>query len=148
MKVVFFIFFVVVVGMLVFIQVVFNVKLGKVVGDLMYGVFFVFLVGMFGLLVYVLVVRIDLSQIQVVNVELWVIWLGGLCGVFFVVVFIIFMFCFGVVFILGFIVVGQMGFLLLVDYYGWFGMLVQEINWFKIGGVVFIVGGVWLVQLN
>ena len=77
-----------------------------------------------------------------------VIWLGGLCGAFFVGALIILTPRLGVALTLGLTVAGQMGFSLLVDHYGWFGTPVQEINWFKIGGVALIVGGVWLVQSN
>ena len=148
MKAVFFILLAVVAGMLVPIQAALNVKLGKAVGDPMYGAFLAFLVGTLGLLAYVLVARTDLSQIQAANAESWVIWLGGLCGAFFVAALIILTPRLGVTLTLGLTVAGQMGFSLLVDHYGWFGTPVQEINWFKIGGVALIVGGVWLVQSN
>lgn len=148
MKSVFFISLAIAAGMVVPIQAALNVKLGKAVGDPMYGAFLAFLVGTLGLLAYVLIARVDLSQIQGTSAESWTIWLGGLCGAFFVAALIILTPRLGVALTLGLTVAGQMGFSLLVDHYGWFGTPVQVISWPKIGGVLLIVAGVWMVQSN
>ncbi|MEL7424588.1 MAG: DMT family transporter [Bacteroidota bacterium] len=148
MKLALFILLALVAGMLVPVQAALNVKLGKAVSDPMYGAFLAFVVGTLGLLALILVLRVDFGQIQATTSESWVIWLGGFCGAFFVAALIILTPRLGVALTLGLTVAGQMGFSLLVDHYGWFGSPVQEINWFKVGGVLLIVGGVWLVQSN
>ncbi|MEL6971021.1 MAG: DMT family transporter [Bacteroidota bacterium] len=148
MKLALFILLALVAGMLVPVQAALNVKLGKAVSDPMYGAFLAFVVGTLGLLALILVLRVDLGQIQATTSESWVIWLGGFCGAFFVAALIILTPRLGVALTLGLTVAGQMGFSLLVDHYGWFGSPVQEINWSKVGGVLLIVGGVWLVQSN
>ncbi len=148
MKLALFILLAVVAGMLVPVQAALNVKLGKAVSDPMYGAFLAFVVGTLGLLALVLLLRVDLGQVQATASESWVIWLGGFCGAFFVAALIILTPRLGVALTLGLTVAGQMGFSLLVDHYGWFGTPVQEINWLKVGGVLLIVGGVWLVQSN
>lgn len=148
MKAALFILLAIVAGVMVPIQAALNVKLGKAVNDPMYGAFLAFVVGTLGLLVYLLIARVDFGNIQATTSENWPMWLGGLCGAFFVAALIILTPKLGVALTLGLTVAGQMGFSLLVDHYGWWGTPVQEINWGKIGGVALIVGGVWLVQSN
>lgn len=148
MKAVLFILLAIAAGMVVPIQAALNVKLGKAVGDPMYGAFLAFLVGTLGLLAYILIARVDLAQISGTSTESWTIWLGGLCGAFFVAALIILTPRLGVALTLGLTVAGQMGFSLLVDHYGWFGTPVQAISWSKVGGVALIVAGVWMVQSN
>ena len=148
MKLALFILLAVVAGMLVPVQAALNVKLGKAVGDPMYGAFLAFLVGTLGLLALILFLRVDFGQVQATTTESWVIWLGGFCGAFFVAALIILTPRLGVALTLGLTVAGQMGFSLLVDHYGWFGTPVQEVSLAKVGGGLLIVGGVWLVQSN
>ena len=131
------------------VQAALNVKLGKAVGDPMYGAFLAFLVGTLGLLALILFLRVDFGQVYTAtSSESWIIWLGGFCGAFFVAALIILTPQLGVALTLGLTIAGQIGFSLLVDHYGWFGLPVQEVNLSKLGGALLIIGGVWLVQSN
>ena len=148
MKASFFIVLALLAGMVVPVQAALNVKLGKAVGDPVYGAFWAFVVGTLGLLMYVVVTKVNLGQVQATAAEDWSIWLGGLCGAFFVAALIILTPRLGVALTLGLTVAGQMGLSLLIDHYGWFGTPAQPINWSKVAGIVLIVGGVWLVRAN
>ena len=149
MKFTLFILLALIAGILVPVQAALNVKLGKAVGDPMYGAFLAFLVGTLGLLALILFLRVDFGQVYTAtSSESWIIWLGGFCGAFFVAALIILTPQLGVALTLGLTIAGQIGFSLLVDHYGWFGLPVQEVNLSKLGGALLIIGGVWLVQSN
>jgi transporter family-2 protein len=148
MKAALFIVLAVVAGLVLPIQAALNAKLSKAVGDPFYGTFLTFIVGMAGLFLYLIVGRVDFAQIQNTQTEHWSIWLGGLLGAFYVASLIILTPRLGVAVTLGLTVAGQMAFSLVMDHYGWLGIPVQEINWYRMLGISLVVGGVWLIQTN
>ena len=148
MKAALFIILAVLAGVVLPIQAAINTKLSKSVGDPLYGTFLSFIVGMAGLFLYLIVGRVDFAQIQNTQSEHWSIWTGGLLGAFYVASLIVLTPRLGVAITLGLTVAGQMAFSLVMDHYGWLGVPVQEINWWRILGISLIVGGVWLIQAN
>lgn len=133
-------------GVVLPMQAVLNAKLGKTVGDPIYGALISFIIGGLGLLLYCLIVRIDFSQITQATNSDWLIWTGGLMGAFYVVAVIILVPKIGTALTFGLVIAGQMGFSLVMDHYGWFGASVQPISWQKIMGVLLIIGGAILLR--
>lgn len=133
-------------GVVLPIQAVLNAKLGKTVGDPIYGALISFIIGGLGLLLYCLIVRTDFSQITQATSSNWLIWTGGLMGAFYVVAVIILVPKMGTALTFGLVIAGQMGFSLVMDHYGWFAAPIQAISWQKILGVLLIIGGAILLR--
>ena len=133
-------------GVVLPMQAVLNAKLGKTVGDPIYGALISFIIGGLGLLIYCLIVRVDFSQITQATSLNWLIWTGGLMGAFYVVAVIILVPKIGTALTFGLVIAGQMGFSLVMDHYGWFGAPIQPISWQKVMGVLLIIGGAILLR--
>lgn len=146
MPLIIFIALAIVAGVAVPVQAAVNARLGKAVGDPLYGTFISFLVGAAGMFLYLVVNRIDFTQIQQLRGEHWSTWVGGLLGAFFVASLIILTPRLGIALTLGLTIAGQMVFALIMDHYGWLGTPVIAITWPRVLGVVLIIAGVWLVQ--
>ena len=135
-------------GIVLPVQAALNTKLGKSVGDPLYGTFLSFIVGMAALFLYLIVGRVDFARIQQTQGEHWSIWVGGLLGAFYVASLIILTPRLGVAVTLGLTVAGQMAFSLVMDHYGWLDVPVHAVNVWRILGIALVVGGVWLIQSN
>ena len=128
------------------IQVGLNHKMGKAIAGAEYASFISFVVGAIVLLVYLLFIKQDFSTItQALQVK-WYVWLAGLLGAFYVTSVIILAPKLGIALTFGLVVAGQMTLSLILDHFGLLGMEVKPINWLKILGVLFLIGGVIILR--
>lgn len=128
------------------IQAALNAKMGKAVGDPIYAALISFVIGSIGLFIYVLITKTDLSQINQASSVNWTVWAAGLLGAFYVGAVIILVPKIGAALTFGLVITGQLSLSLLLDHYGLLGMPVHSINWQRIAGVIFIIGGVLLIR--
>lgn len=128
------------------VQAGLNAKMGKAVGDPVYAALISFIIGSVGLFIYTLITKTDLSQISHANTVHWTVWTAGLLGAFYVAAVIVLVPKIGAALTFGLVVTGQLGLSLLLDHYGLLGMPIHRINWQRILGVSFIIGGVLLIR--
>ena len=76
----------------------------------------------------------------------WWKFTGGLLGVLYVTVVVIAAPRIGAANALGFIVAGQFIAALVIDHYGWMGLPIKSISWYRISGMALLVAGVYLIQ--
>ena len=74
------------------------------------------------------------------------IWIGGILGAIFVTSVIIVIPKLGITLFLGFLILGQLGFSLVIDHFGLFGLREISISWTRIVGVLMIASGAFLVK--
>ncbi|QFZ54968.1 DMT family transporter [Oceanihabitans sp. IOP_32] len=123
-----------------------NVQLGKSVQQPIFAAFASFLVGTIGLLIYLVILKLDfLSVIQVKNVSPAV-WLAGLLGAFYVAAVIILAPKLGTALTFVLVVAGQMSASLILDHFGLMGLPIKQINWQRLLGIGFLIGGVLLIR--
>ena len=128
------------------VQAGLNAKMGRAVGDPVYAALISFVIGSAGLLVYAILAKVDLTQISQSNTVHWSVWSAGLLGAFYVAAVIILVPKIGAALTFGLVVTGQLGLSLLLDHYGLLGLPVHAINWQRVMGILFIIGGVLLIR--
>lgn len=133
-------------GVLGPVQAGMNVKIGKALNDPFYAALISFAVGTAGLLAYALTGRVDFGAIRTVCDVHWSLWLAGLVGAFYVTATIVAAPKLGTALTFGLVVAGQLGMAVVIDHFGFFGMPVQSVNWFRIAGIALIVGGTMLIR--
>lgn len=133
-------------GALLPVQAGLNAKMGKAVGDPIFAALISFVIGSIGLIVYGLFTKMDFSQISNAGSVDWTVWIAGLLGAFYVSAIIILVPKIGAALTFGLIVTGQLGISLTLDHFGLLGLPVHIINWQRIVGILFIVGGVLLIR--
>ena len=79
------------------------------------------------------------------NFEWWK-FTGGLLGVLYITGVVIAAPRIGAANALGFIVAGQFIAALIIDHYGWMGLPVKSISWYRISGIALLLVGVYLIQ--
>lgn len=133
-------------GLLIPLQAGLNAQLGHAVKDPAYGAMLSFVVGLIGIFLYCLIARVDFAQLKGGFQIPWYYWSGGLMGAFFVVTLIVAPPKLGMALTLGVTIAAQLVLGLLVDHYGWFGVPKDTISWPKIGGVLMVIGGLFLLR--
>jgi bacterial/archaeal transporter family-2 protein len=76
----------------------------------------------------------------------WWKFTGGLLGVLYVTAVVIAAPRIGAANALGLIVAGQFSAALVIDHYGWMGLPVKSISWYRVSGMVLLLAGVYLLQ--
>ncbi len=105
-----------------------------------------FTVGTMFLLLVCLFLRISVPALsEWIRLPLWM-FAGGILGAFFVSTTIILAPKLGAVTLLASLITAQMTASLILDHFGMIGYPVQEINFWRIIGVLFLIAGVVLVQ--
>ena len=133
-------------GMLGPVQAGMNAKIGKALNDPFYAALISFAVGTAALLAYALAGRMDFSVVRTVSGVHWSLWLAGLLGAFYVTATIVLAPRLGTALTFGLVVAGQLTMAVIMDHFGLFGMPVQPVNWFRLAGIVLIVGGTMLIR--
>ncbi|WP_299243356.1 DMT family transporter [uncultured Aquimarina sp.] len=123
-----------------------NVQLGKSVHQPIFAAFASFLIGTVGLLIYLLILKFDFSSISSTKTVSLVVWVAGILGAFYVAAVIILAPKLGTALTFVLVVAGQMAVSLVFDHYGLLGLPVKQINWQKLMGIAFIIGGVLLIR--
>lgn len=78
----------------------------------------------------------------------WWKFIGGLCGVLYITAVVIAAPRIGAANALGFIVVGQFTAAIIIDHFGWMGMPIKPISFYRLGGIALLMIGVYLIQKN
>jgi transporter family-2 protein len=78
----------------------------------------------------------------------WWKFTGGLCGVLYITAVVIAAPRIGAANALGFIVAGQFIAAIIIDHYGWMGLPIKAISWYRISGIALLLAGVYLIQKN
>jgi transporter family-2 protein len=78
----------------------------------------------------------------------WWKFTGGLLGVLYVTGVVIAAPRIGAANALGFIVAGQFIAAIIIDHYGWMGLPIKAISWYRISGIAMLLAGVYLIQKN
>jgi transporter family-2 protein len=76
----------------------------------------------------------------------WWKFTGGLLGVLYVTGVVIAAPRIGAGNALGFIVAGQFIAAIIIDHYGWMGLPIKSISWYRISGIVLLIAGVYFIQ--
>ena len=130
------------------VQAGMNAKLNDVMGGPAAATLANFLIGVVPLLAFLLVRGLTLPSAMVAAQAPWWTWLGGLIGVYFVVVTLLSANQLGAALLIVLLVAGQVMSSLAVDHFGLFGYEVHEINAWRLVGAALVVGGVVLIQQN
>ena len=76
----------------------------------------------------------------------WWKFTGGLLGVFYIISVITAAPRIGAANALGLIVAGQFIAAIVIDHFGWMGLPIKPISWYRISGVALLLAGVYLIQ--
>jgi transporter family-2 protein len=128
------------------VQVGMNSQLRKVLQSANHAALVSFLVGTAALVGLLILLRVPLpARDTVAAVPIWA-WFGGLLGAFYVATSTIVASELGATTLLGLALLGQLATALVIDHYGWLGLPVNPITWWRIVGVALVGAGVWLVS--
>jgi len=127
------------------LQAPINARLATAVGSAVNAALVSFLVGSVALigLALILQVRPDMAATRALP---WYAWIGGLCGVIFVIAATWGVPRLGVATTITLMVAGQLVLGLVLDHFGAFGAPRQPVNLSRMLGVALVIGGVLLVR--
>jgi transporter family-2 protein len=135
------------IGAILPVQAVLNTKLGKQTGGPMISSLLSFLVGLIGLLIINLVTNYTaFSNMKLLSVSPWYVWMGGLLGAIYVTVIIFVNQQQGVALTFALVVAGQIFISLLIDHFGLFGSIVRPVSIPKVIGALLIIAGLVLIK--
>ncbi len=104
-----------------------------------------FAVGTIALAIYLLVSRKFAFSTEIVSQTPWWIWIGGLLGTLYVVGIVILAPRLGVGLAIGLTIAGQLVAAMILDHYGWMG-LVKEITLGRVIGALLLIAGLILIR--
>lgn len=123
-----------------------NYKLSQVVNSHILAALISFIVGTVGLAAYFFVFDFKTLSIQNMDSGPWWLWLGGLCGAFYVAMTIIAAPKLGATVMFTLFLTGQMAASLVLDHYGLIGFPVKEFSEWRIFGVILVVCGALIIK--
>lgn len=134
------------IGVFLPLQAGINAELRLWLGHPLQAALVSFTVGMVALLVLNLVLRVPFGSGQALSsAPAWV-WLGGLLGATYVSMTIVLAPRLGAAAMLGAAMTGQLIGSLVLDHFGAVGYAVRPLTVGRIGGALFLLLGVWLIQ--
>jgi transporter family-2 protein len=134
-------------GMMSPIQTSINGKLRTAVGSPLVASMISFLIGTIALFIICLIIEKRVTfKLRGVGKVPWWIFTGGLLGVFFITSNILLLPVLGSAMVVVLAICGQMVMALLIDHFGWFGVIRHPINRYRIIGVAIMLIGVVLIQ--
>jgi len=129
------------------VQAVLNTKLGKQTGGPLISSLLSFLVGLICLFIINLFGNYTaLSNMKLLSVSPWYVWMGGLLGVIYVSCVIFVNQQQGVALTFALVVAGQIFISLLIDHFGLFDSIVRPVSLPKIMGALLIIAGLVLIK--
>ena len=135
------------IGAILPVQAVLNTKLGKQTGGPLISSLLSFLVGLIALLIINLVANYSaLSNMKLLSVSPWYLWMGGLLGAIYVTCVIFVNQQQGVALTFALVVAGQIFISLLIDHFGLLGSVVRPVSTPKIIGALLIIAGLVLIK--
>ncbi len=135
------------IGAILPVQAVLNTRLGKQTGGPLISSTLSFLVGLIALLIINLVANYSaLSNMKLLSVSPWYVWMGGLLGAIYVTCVIFVNQQQGVALTFALVVAGQIFVSLVIDHYGLFGSIIRPLSIPKIIGALLIIAGLVLIK--
>ncbi len=135
------------IGAILPVQAVLNTKLGKQTGGPLISSLLSFLVGLICLFIINLFGNYTaLSNMKLLSVSPWYVWMGGLLGAIYVSCVIFVNQQQGVALTFALVVAGQIFISLLIDHFGLFGSIVRPVSLPKIMGALLIIAGLVLIK--
>ena len=122
-----------------------NARLGKAAGNPETAALISFAVGTVALLIYMLITRPQISWDGLRQLNLFT-WTGGILGAYYVTVMVLAYPRLGPGVTFGLVVAGQMSVSLFLEHYNVLVTNSQPINWYRLAGMVLVVGGVILIR--
>jgi transporter family-2 protein len=132
-------------GALLPLQAGLNTRLGKSIESPVYASLISFVVGAFALIIYITLSRQPVSWAGAMKAPSYV-WLAGIMGAFYVTAVVLAFPRLGPALTFGLVVAGQMLMAVLLDH---FHVLVQQAHsftWWRLLGILMIIGGVVIVR--
>lgn len=133
-------------GCLMPVQPAINAVVAQAVHSPYISAFLSFLTGTAVLGLLVVAQRASWPSGKVLAALPWWAWTAGSMGAFFVCMAIIAIPRLGSASVMALLVAGQMGLSLVMDHYGWLGVPVQPIGFWRILGTVLLLSGVVLIR--
>lgn len=128
------------------VQLGMNNQLRLMTGSAMSAAFISFLVGTLALALYVVILRQPLpTTLQISNAPWWI-WLGGVVGVFYIVVAIVMAPKIGPAVLFSLVVAGQLLNSIVIDHFGLFGYDVHHASPMRLIGAAMLIGGVVIIR--
>jgi transporter family-2 protein len=123
-----------------------NARFAEHAGSKIHGGVLNFAVGLCAMLIVAIVLRAGVPDIQKLSQGPWWMWVGGLCGAFFVTLSLILVPRMGATSYLAAMLAGQFVASLIIDHFGHVGLPVHAVTPGKLIGIVLIFGGVVCVR--
>jgi transporter family-2 protein len=142
----FFMFLALLTGVAMSTQAAVNTKLSTYVESPVLAAFISFAVGTIVLFVCVLVTGAPLGNLAGAKDAPLAAWMGGVLGVFFVLVMIFSVPRIGVALAFSLAIGGQMLAALLIDHFGLFGVTERSISWPRVLGALLVMAGVIIIR--
>ena len=136
------------VGFLLPVQVGINAELARYINSPLLAALISFTVGTVCLGLSVLIFKIQIPTINLITVMPGWAWCGGLIGAAVVLGSIIAGPKIGALALVGILLAGQLIASVLIDHFGWMGFPIQKMNAVRLVGVLFLVGGFYLIRRN
>lgn len=138
----------VIAGAVVPFQSAINANLGRGLGHPLWATLASLLVSILVLLPIMLAMRVPLPSVAFINkAPLWM-WAGGAFGVCFISLALVLLPKLGASGFMALALAGQVVASLVLDHFGWFGLVQRQVSLPRLLGVVMLIGGVVLIQLS
>ena len=122
-----------------------NNKMATIVESPVLAALISFAVGTFALLLLVLAQR-EVPGLGALKGLTWWHWSGGLLGVMFIATAAFAGPKVGALLFMALVIAGQLSMALTLDHFGWAGFREAPISLGKIGGLLLIIAGIWLIR--
>jgi len=138
----------VIAGAVVPFQSAINANLGRGLGHPLWATLASLLVSILVLLPIMLAMRVPLPSVAFISkAPLWM-WAGGAFGVCFISLALVLLPKLGASGFMALALAGQVVASLVLDHFGWFGLVQRQVSLPRLLGVVMLIGGVVLIQLS
>lgn len=138
----------VIAGAVVPFQSAINANLGRGLGHPLWATLASLLVSILVLLPIMLAMRVPLPSVAFISkAPLWM-WAGGAFGVCFISLALVLLPKLGASGFMALALAGQVVASLVLDHFGWFGLVQRQVSLPRVLGVVMLIGGVVLIQFG
>lgn len=132
-------------GAMLPVQAGLNARMGKSIESSVYAALISFVVGAVGLSLYILLTKQQVSWSGLSRVPGYV-WVAGLLGAFYVTAIVILFPQLGPALTFGLVVAGQMVIAVVLDHLNILTANPHPFNWWRLLGILMIIGGVIIVR--
>lgn len=138
----------VIAGAVVPFQSAINANLGRGLGHPLWATLASLLVSILVLLPIMLAMRVPLPSVAFINkAPLWM-WAGGAFGVCFISLALVLLPKLGASGFMALALAGQVVASLVLDHFGWFGLVQRQVSLPRVLGALLLIGGVVLIQFG